>query len=398
MGNVTMATYEKALKTLYSDREVKYAGYKNHPLVALFPKMDNFVGDSYRIPIWYGRNSSGSRDFATAKTNKGTGKYAAFSLTRKLDYGLIGIQNEVILASGNDKGAFLRAAKVEVDGTVGAVARNYAVSLYGTHGGARGVIGAIDSTALTLTNAADVVKFEVGMKLQHDTVNGTGTVEADTAVEITSIDRRSGILYAAAWTGFDVGNFLFREGDYGLAMHGLDSWIPTTTPTGGDSFLGVDRSVDTRLYGQYHDGSAQSMEEAVQDLDMKLNVEEGEPDILVMNPRDFNDFRKSLGSSIVRGCMKSPDEARVSFDTIVIDGMKSKINVLPDPLCPYGWGYMLDLSTWELCTLGGAPRILESMGVKFEWDPSADAIQGRVGVYGNLGCHAPGRNGKVKFR
>jgi hypothetical protein len=236
------------------------------------------------------------------------------------------------------------------------------------------------------------------MVLTQSTTDGTSGALGSGVATITAVDRRSGILYASAWTNFTAGDFLFRQGDFGASIAGLAGWIPSTTPVTSDSFFGCDRSVDTRLYGMYHDGSAQTMEEALQDLEAKLSAEGGEPDYVFCNPKDFNILRKNLGSSVVYNKVVSPDMASVSFSSLKLYGIGSSgIDIVADRNCPVGVAYMLDMKTWEACTLDGGPRILENMGMKFIWDTNSDSIEARVGYYGNLGCHAPGFNGRVKL-
>lgn len=401
MAIADVAAIQKALKVIYPDKRVKFIGYENNPLLALLPKNEKFLGKQMDIPIWFGGNQGASRTFATAQSNKTAGLYQNFSLTRRSDYGLTSIGNEAILASASDEGAFLMMSKAEVDNTVRTVARNYAISLYQTFGGARGVVGSIAAGVLTLANRTQVVNFEKGQVIVQATTDGTsGSVGGATAQTILSVDRRLGTITSVSgnWTGFSATNFLFRQGDFGLSISGLASWIPQVTPVGGDNFFGCDRSVDTRLYGQFHDGSAQTFEEAIQDLEAKLYAEGGSPDTLMVNPIDFNTLRKNLGSNVVYDKVKSPDMASVSFGTIKLIGMGTEaIDVIADRNCPAGTGYLLQLDTWQACTLGGGPRILESMGMKFIWDSTSDSIEARIGYYGNLGCFAPGYNGVVKF-
>ena len=57
---------------------------------------------------------------------------------------------------------------------------------------------------------------------------------------------------------------------------------------------------------------------------------------------------------------------------------------------------MLQLNTWSLNTLGGAPQILDGDGVGTMLRVSnLDAYEVRVGMYGNIACTAPGYNCRV---
>lgn len=397
MAALDVTAADAALKQMYPSRRVKFVGYEGNPLLALMPKDENFEGRNMPLVIWYGGNQGASRTFATAQANKTAGLYEDFLLTRVKDYALSSIELEAILASQSDEGAFLRMSRAEVDNTVRTAARNLAVSMYRNHGGARGQVGSISTGDMTLKNPADVVNFEKGMKLVQSTADGTsGSLGSGTAT-ITAVNRRSGILTASAWTNFTANDYLFRQGDFGLSCSGLSEWIPATAPTGSDSFFGVNRSSDTRLYGQYHDGSAQTIIEAFEDADAKITVEGGSPTHAFIHPTDLNSVRKILGSDVIYDKARSPDMASISFSTIKMQGMNGMYDLIPDRNCPIGSAYILDMKTWVAASLGGQPRVLEGMGNKFIWDSSADSIEIRVGYYGNIGCFAPSYNCQVKL-
>lgn len=396
MPALDIVAADAALKQIYPSRRVKYIGYQNNPLLALMPKDENFQGDGKKMPIWYGGNQGASRDFATAQAGKTAGLYKAFFLTRVKDYGLSSIQTEVILASESNEGAFLKLATAEIDNTVRTVSRNLAISMFRNSGGARGQVLSAVGVNLTLLNSADVVNFEVGQQLQQSVTDGTsGSLGAGNAT-ITAIDRRAGILVASAWTGFSANDYLFRKGDFGVSVSGLPAWIPAANP-GATAFFGVDRSTDSRLYGQYHDGSAQTIQEAFEAADVKVAREGGMPSHAICNPVDFGTLRTSLGSQVIYDKVRSPDAASISFSTIKLMGMSGEVNILPDRSCPAGTAYLLDMSTWEASSLGGTPRILEQLGNKYIWDANADSIEVRVGYYGNIGCYAPVYNCQIKL-
>jgi hypothetical protein len=398
MAALDTAAADAALKQMYPSRRVKFVGYEGNPLLALMPKDEDFGGRNMQLVIWYGGNQGASRTFATAQSGKTPGLYSDFLLTRTRDYGLSSIALEAILASASDEMAFLKMASSEIDNTVRTVARNLAVSMYRNHGAARGQVGSISSTRLTLKNVNDVTNFEKGQELVQSTADGTsGSLGSGDSV-ITGVDRRAGVLIAANWTNFSANDFLFRKGDFGLGIAGLSDWIPATTPTPGDSFFGLDRSPDTRLYGQFIDASGLTIQEGLENADAQVTIEGGVLSHVFMHPTDFNSLRKSLGSLVVFDKVRSPDMASVSFSTIKLMGMSGDIQIVPDRNCPQGTAYGLDIKSWVSASLGGAPRVLEGLGNKFIWDATADSIEVRVGYYGNVGCFAPSHNVQIKLQ
>jgi hypothetical protein len=402
--NATVTNLDKALKIKYPDSRVKMLSYENHPFYALVPKNEKFYGKRIDSALGYGGNAGGSRTFTNAIANYGPGKIENFQLPRVKDYGIIGIETELLLASnGAGANAFLDAAVSESDRTVRNVSNNTAMSLYRNLGGARGVVSGISSTLLTLTNIEDAVNFEVGMILKQATTDGTsGSIGAAAAVTVTGVNRRTGVLTAAAWTGFSAADFLFREGDFGLAITGLAAYLPVTPPSPGENFLGADRSWDSRLYGIYHNGASQTREEGIIDLATKIFREGGRPTHLFANPTNTAQLAKEMQGRTFYEMTNSPDMAEIGFEALIMRTMAGKIKVISDPDCPVGLGYCLTMSMggqncWELMTAGPGPRILDQMGNRFNWSTTADAVIGRVGIYGNLSCHAPAYSGVIAF-
>lgn len=389
------------LKQRYPSKKVAFLGYKGNPFLSLVPKDTEFGGDVMKMPLWFGGNQGASRVFATAQANKTSGLYDAFLLTRKKDYALSSIELEAIQASMNDAMAFMRLATAEIDNTVRTAGRNLAVSLYRNTGGARGRVGSVSTTTLTLKNINDIVNFEVGMKVTSSNTDGTSGADDAQEIAITAINRIAGTLTAAVtWTAggnFSNDDYIFRSGDFGVSCAGLDAWIPASAP-GSTPFFGVDRSRDvTRLGGLRYDGSSETIEEGLQSAEILASREGANPDYCFMNPQDFGDLRKSLGSKVEYDVARSPDVASISFRTLVLQGTQGPIKIVSDRNCPQGVAYLLQMDTWVLASLGPAPKILanDAMGLQFLWDQSADSIEIRAGYYANLGCYCPGYNMRV---
>ena len=55
------------------------------------------------------------------------------------------------------------------------------------------------------------------------------------------------------------------------------------------------------------------------------------------------------------------------------------------------------MNVWKLYSLGKAPRILDSDGMRFLRDSNADSVEVRVGYYAQLGCRAPGWNCNINL-
>ena len=78
-----------------------------------------------------------------------------------------------------------------------------------------------------------------------------------------------------------------------------------------------------------------------------------------------------------------------------VQGPNAEIRILPDQNCPSDVAYMLQMDTWTLNSLGGAPHILDLDGNRVLRQASEDAYEVRIGFYGNMACNAPGWNVRV---
>lgn len=402
-------SFDSTLKQIYDDQRVRSVVYKNNPLHAMLMKFTDFQGRNMPIVLTYGNPQGRSSSFAVAQANKTSGAYEDFLLTRAKDYGLTSIELETIQATATDRGGFLKAATAEIDGILNQVARSISTAEYGNGGGAIGRQGAggIGSPILTLANPTDATNFEKGMFLQSSATDGTTGAVRTGRVQLISIDRSAGTLTADAdWdaggsiTGFSADDFLFVEADFGVKLTGLSGWLPAVAPTIGDSFFNVDRSQDPdRLAGIRHDGSGQTIEEALIDGASKINaLGGGMPDFVFINPRNVRELVKLLDSRIEYNSITPQGlskQAEFGFRSIMLQADHGMVQVVSDRNCPVNTAFMLQLDTWVLASLGSAPKVLEGMNQRFIWDSNADSIEIRTGYYANMACCAPGYNGRI---
>lgn len=417
MAALTTTSFDKALKVYYTAQRVKLQAYQKNPLLALLPKMEDFKGKNMPLAIWYRTGQGVSATFSTAQTNAGVGGYENFILTRVKGYGIGKLENEVMEASRGDKAAFLEAT-VEIDGIMHQVTRDLAIALYRKKDGVRGQNSATTAyntttNVLTLKNREDVTNFEVGMKIvfadASDLDSGTITLRAHpssgNAFQILSIDRSAGtFVIDADPTSIAADDYIAREGDLtasskALKIAGLQEWLPTTVASSGDDHFGVDRYKDRdRLAGLYVDGSSMSVEDALIEGGARLHEVGATPDLCIMGPMKFARLVRELGSKVVHDIVKSPDMAKVGFSSVKVWTPAGVMDVVSDHNCPHDTAWMLTKSTWKLCTIGGAPRVITygpGDGLRWLRVSDADEVEFRIGWYGNLGCHAPGHNARI---
>jgi len=376
----------------------------DNPFLAMVKKNTDFGGKYKPVPIITGVSQGRSATFASAQTNQSPVQIQSFLLTRVSDYSIATIDNQTMLASRTDKMAFLEGAKLVIDGAIRSCTNSVASAIFRSGTGSIGKISSISSGVITLANLADVVQFEVNMVLQANATDGGATPRAALGY-VVAVNRSAGTVTvsgsmggsAASPSGWAQNDFLLVQGDLNAKAKGLAAWLPATAPTAGDSFFGVDRSVDTwRLGGGRYDGSAQSIEEALIDASSLLAREGGKPDVCITNFATYSALEKALGSKIQYADLKGP--AEIAFRGIMVNGANSVIKVFPDRNCQASTGYLLQMNTWAMEGLGDVPQILRyGDGLEMLRVYNADAGEVRVGAYYQLRTNAPGWNANVTF-
>lgn len=416
-----------ALKELYSDSSdyMKDLVYKENPFLALVPKNespDGFAGKYIPVPLEYGVPQGRSHSFSNAQSQQTATSLASFFVYVISDYQLVTITNLLMEQTKSNAGAFVDAAKLQIDGGIRNITNNIAFELFSDGTGTRGFIGSTDSSGsasgiyiITLSNAQQIVQFEVGMTLVNFTISSTtvSSISATTG-SVTAVDRANGkVTILTSTAGADAswasaGKGLGISGDIvagaistgsALALSGLAAWIPTATPSGSDSFWGVNRSTDsTRLAGLRYDARSYTIEEGMTNALAFLNREGGRPDLCIMDFASFAALVNSLGAKVQYVQVKH-DEVEVAFEGITFVSAYGKVTVLADRSCPPQTAYLLTMSTWKLRSLGKVPHILTygMEGLEGLRVGNADALEVRIGYYGNLICSAPGFNCVVQL-
>lgn len=422
-----------ALKELYQGGDyMKDLVYKKNPLLALIPKDESpsgFAGKYIPVPLVYATPQGRSNTFANAQSNQTAPQLSSFFVYRVSDYQLVTITNELLEATKDDAGAFVDEAKLNMDTGFRNISNNLALALFqgGSSTGSRGSYAntAISTGLITLDNAASVVNFEVGMTLVSYSVSGTTPTQSTAAAlgYIIAVNRSAGTITVSATAGGSAGtptnwsvsfpqlavqgdiNFVSgglapgANGAAALQVSGLAAWLPTTAPGSSDSFWGVNRSTDvTRLAGVRFDGSAESIEEALIDASSLVAREGGQPDMCFMNFSSYAALEKSLGSKVQYVDVKH-EEADIAFAGIRVHAPYGPITVIPDRNCPPLIAYLLQMDTLKFRSLGKAPHILSYglEGLEGLRVGNSDALEIRIGYYGNLICNAPGWNAVVQL-
>jgi hypothetical protein len=197
-------------------------------------------------------------------------------------------------------------------------------------------------------------------------------------------------------SGWTTNDYLLVQGDNNLKFSGLSAWLPSTAPGSSDNFYGVNRSVDSRLYGIAYNGAQQPIEESIIDAAMLVRREKGRPRHFLTNYGSESALIKSLGAR--REYVDWEGEGEIGFRGVRIQGPAGPIDCFSDRNCQSATGYLLQMNTWHLYSLDPVPHVFKyGDGLEMLRLANGDASEVRVGYYANMGCAAPGWNSQVSL-
>lgn len=422
-----MATVQDGLKELYGRANWLASLYEHDGLFTRIPKFEGFVGSYYPVVVQYAPNSRRSQDFTRAQNNDSSFEVEKFLVHRVRDYAFATLDTETILSTRGDAGAFANYMDVEISGARYALRRSLARQVYGDGSGKIGVITsstiADGKTTIVLSNANDIVNFEVGQQLEVVKNADYGTPETGYLL-VESVNREAGSFVADDKESFDMDNAvigggkgrIFMRGDSAASaanahrMSGLDAWIPATAPTSGDSFFGVDRSKDvTRLSGHRFTGATTDIYHAFVSASERMGREGAKPDHIFCDYSTYTSLMKEVttaglsnGGSThtnkgVRVDIGFGQTLELGFTNIVIHLPTGPVQVVPDADAPANTAYMIKLSDWELASLGMCPQILDLDSNSALRRSDRDSLEVRLGAYSNVLTRNPGNQCRIDF-
>lgn len=409
------STVDKAFKIRYPEAELARLFRLTSPLLAEIPKTADFVGSQQDCVIMHDHMSVGST-IGEAVDMRSHPKFKKFSVTRAAGYSFGRVENEAIAAS-RDGGAFKQMLEEAMESAMDGLNKWIAGQVYGN---GYGVVATISSVTINtpaagtdrilLTNKADVLKFSVGQFIHINssaTDPAAGTARGGTETyEVSQLDMDNGYVYvlgntettSAATTSdsiyFATTKALAGAGRY---IKGLGAWIPLTAPSSGESFLGVDRSVDpTRLAGHRLADTSLPVKQAIQKLAMMIRLNNGAPDRAYMSPTQGYQLAQELGSQIVR------DPGGVGLDGF--DGFRfhtagGNITCMFDPACPEDRVYVGKLSALRLSHLRGLPHFVDEDGMRARQSATStgDFVEFALRFWGNLIVKQPAHWGVAQL-
>lgn len=402
MAAFDLAAASAILKEYYGPQVIENLVYKDNPFLAMVKKRKDFFGEStYRVPVITGAAQGVSADFATALANQANVSTDAFYVPRKRKFKIASVNNELIDATASDKGAFLRAMKLQIDGAFTAIKNALATELYGDGTGILGTInGAVSTGVVTLSNRQDVNRFERNMVLQAYQT-GTTTARAGKGY-IIAVNRVAGTITVSAVglggaagtpSGWVTTDDLVVDGNRDEVVQGLQSWLTDTSLA--TPFNGVTRSADpVRLAGVVEDLSSLPIQEMFNEASLLVNEQGGAPDHAFCDYGTYAALTNAMAGKIQYVDLKGT--ANITFPAVQLPTPKGMVKVIPDRNAPANTVFMLSMDNWTLHTLGECPKYVDNDNLTLLRDAASNSVQIRIGYYGNLWTNAPGWNGRFK--
>ncbi len=396
------------LKNYYTPKKVESLVFQS-PALAIMPKDTGGSGVAYVGAIRSAITSAVSFTDTTAFTSAGASVYKQWVCPWRSGYARALVSGEVLDKTGNDRGAFVKAVVSETEGAYDAIGQQIGAGLWHNGGGSIGKLdGSTTVTGLvqTLANPSDAINFRVGQVIRSSATDGTtGSVKVG-SVTLAAVDLFTGVLTATG--NWDAGitspvntDYLFPDGDFGLAFQGIPAWIvPGSLRASvlGTSFNGVTRSSDpVHLAGVPYQGNGAPKKESMIQLGMMLHRLKSKPTHFFVNDMDFADIAKDLMTNARISTETAYKNPQIGFAALEYVAPFGSIKIMTDPFLAQGAGYMLDMSTWLMPSMGQIPKV--DFLDKMSWLRTAgsDSYEFRTLYRCATYCANPAKNGVVEF-
>lgn len=414
-------------KELWPQNSIYDEVLDSSPAFGTIQKDTSFGELARHIAVGTGMPQGVGTRFEIAKGNKSPSSAEQFRMVEKTLYVVISLD-----------GLLLRKSRVK--GHAGMIVEPYAresklaiqqwknensTYFFGNGGGSLGKVdGASTMTGNTfkLANVNDIRHFQQRMYLNLATSDGSevpllaakaGRVKVlkvyyHGPLKGTIVTEEANI--AASIPGAANTDFIFRDGIYGDVIPGYNAWMPRVDPGQTDpvtgvvvpaSFLGVDRSNNpSGLAGIRYDGTKETIFNAIYGAATAIVDSRGNPDKVIISTNDFNKLRIETSGAGTLTRTLAPAAAigkympGLSYQAFTIQGPSGPIDVLPDPWCPTGRGYMVMSETWTYLCVGD---LVTLTGDPLRTEDQADASESRFVGDGTPYCEAPLYNATIQF-
>jgi hypothetical protein len=373
------------LKRFYSNDVVintvsKFAS----PLLNLIKSHTDGAGDSYNVLTVVGDNPSGSATWSEAQERGQNAQSSGFQFKVDWydDYGVPSVSKGQIARTRNQKGGWIPVLRHEIDSNLRYSGHRRSCMLYNTGFGELATVTNAIGAGKTVTvgnprtGAVDksvIYRFVKGMKLVFSATISANLLRAGQSAVVDKVNYSAGTFDTDVALntigGLAQNDVIFTKGDRQdsatparLRPAGLAALIPTTAPTPGESFYGVDRTNNSFLYGWIIDATATGVPLAQAITTAAMYVAKvGHADkavcVLSLNKwKEFADSQEDKQYTQITGNGGTGYEALVAY----ADGIK--VTVISDQYLADSEGYVLDPKAIDHPSMGAAPHMDDEDG------------------------------------
>lgn len=392
-------------KTRFPQRKVENLVQFDKPFLESVSRSDELTGIQTIIPLQLDTPQGISVSLPTAIDNASPIVGKAWTITPATYYGGMRLDAKTLMAARNDEGAFFRIKEREYEGILNSLGLQFEKYLWSNGSASLGTLDGDPSTNVyfDLLYAEDAINFHENMKVRFyaDSSGLPGTERAGGTRTVTGVNYTSKriTVSAAMDTAVATGDHVVRDGDVNAVMKGVPAWIPASDPT--DTFFGVARTPHPQKLGGWRQAWLGSIEETALKLDATMRRVSQKARVLWLSYSNWNRLSNELGARAYR-----PDNgegAKFGRPTMMMLAPGGPVSIKAGPFVPEDAGYLLDMDTWKLMTLGAMPHIVEDDGLTWrtvgvadrDGSLAQDGVEMRLRAFMQLVCLNPFANGRL---
>jgi hypothetical protein len=373
------------LKRFYSnDVVINTISKSSSRLLNLVKHHTDGAGDSYNFLTVVGDNPSGSATFSEAQERGQNAQSSGFQFKVDWcdDFQAPSVSKGQIARTRNNKGGWIPVLRHEIDSALRYSGHRRSVALFTTgFGELASVTNAVGAgTTITLGNprtaAVDrsmAFRFVKGMKLVFSSTISANTLRAGQSGVVAKVNYSAGTIdmdvALNTIAGLAQNDIIFTKGDRQdsatparLRPAGLPAWVPTTAPSGGESFFGNDRTTNSFLFGWIIDCTTTGKSLAqglVEGANLCSTVGNADRLVAVVSVDKFIEFSASQEDkqyTMITG------RGGTGYKALLVYADGVELPVISDKYCPNSEAYVCDPKAIDHPSMGQAPHMDDEDG------------------------------------
>jgi hypothetical protein len=420
--------FDPFLKEYWSDARMEQLTYQYRPFLAMVPKDTKIGGEYIVVPMDIDDGADGSPTFSDAQAVAQTAGTDAFRKQFQVqvveDFQIAQISNKLIRISRDQPRLALQRAVDETKKKKNILAARLARAMYRSGFGEIGTVdssvSALSTKIIGLSNKQDARNFRIGQRVVFASSLTAALRDTGDYVTVTAVDYDNAKITTDAptdlntsITGITTADVIFTKGSRDVGsnptlktMQGLGAWVPSTAPSGGENFNGVDRSIwPDRMAGlRYKAGVAQSgpIQEILIDSLVDAAIREVYPSHLFMDPAIYGQAIMAMEGTVVRTTEKGTNtkggQTNIGFEgfSLSVGYGNGGTKVFPDANQQVKTHHALTLDTWVLGSCGELIQNDLQSGESRDVE-NASTVEYRYVFCGEFHTGSPGKNQVVKY-